>query len=523
MPASSIRRGTIIVAVLVAGICASAQADFTFRTVALTGTQAPDRPVGQLFGGFKTPRIDDHGHVAFEGSAGSGTSWSAGGWQETPERLRLSFVDRQPLPSLGSGHTLSLAHWMNTPFSGVDSETFFGGINTPGGGYTYAAFAVRNGTLEPVAREWQAIPGIPYVVGELNFSSMPVITPSGQAAFTARVGPTWHTGNLEILTNRSGTLACVAQNGFPVPGMDGWTFGVGVSEPVINDNGIVAFSKGIAGPGASASGIWVVDDGTPQMVVSSNTSVPGQPGVSLGSLSDPAINNAGQIAFSSWGTRSIWRESGGTLSVVARVGDHAPDTPDGVQFGEASYHLISGSGGVSFRGRLSGPGVNSANNQGVWSDSTGVLRLVVREGQQAPGMPDGFVFGGSSDEWMISGGMNALGQFAFVSGCRRPGVPPDRGGIWFTGLDGSLHYLIGSGDTLTVAPGDVRTITGVNIWGFSGGQDGRASFFNASGELAFLASFTDGSSGVFVAATPEPGAIAMSIAAWLLAARRRRR
>jgi hypothetical protein len=352
---------------------------------------------------------------------------------------------------------------------------------------------------------------------------MPVITPSGQAAFTARIGPTWQSGSVGILTNRAGSLSYIGQADTPAPGMDGWSFMTGASEPVINDNGLVAFAKGVKQPGASATGIWVDDGATTRMVVNSNTPVPGQPVASFGTVGSPSINNAGQIAFSSYGTsRSIWRASGDTLSMVARTGDPAPDSPDGVQFTDLLYHLISGSGNVSFHGRLGGPGVSNVNDWGVWSDATGELRLVVREGQQAPEMPDGVVFGTSNGDWTVWGEMNALGQYAFSSNLLGPDLSSRGTGIWFTDSVGELHRLIGTGDILTVVPGDIRTITSVYAWGFSGEQDGQRSFFNARGELAFLAYFADGSQGVFVAAIPEPAAVMLMAAGCLLLMRRRR-
>jgi hypothetical protein len=56
---------------------------------------------------------------------------------------------------------------------------------------------------------------------------------------------------------------------------------------------------------------------------------------------------------------------------------------------------------------------------------------------------------------------------------------------------------------LEVAPSDFRTVSTVTLGSLqqeagSGNEDGRPSTFNDHGQVAFLASFTDGSSGVFV-------------------------
>lgn len=523
MPASSISRATVVAAAMVAAACASAQAEFTFRPVALSGTRAPDLPAGQAFNSFKSPRIDDHGHVAFEATAGQGTSSLRGGWHETPENLKLSFVDRQPLPSLGQGYELAFPHGLPT-VNGVNPAAFFGAARVPDQSYKYTVFGLCEGVLAPVAQEGQPIPGTGLIVGELNGSSLPVITPSGQSAFTARIGPTWKTGDHGLLTHRSGTLSYVAQAGAPAPGMDGWTFVAGTSEPVINHNGLVAFAKGVMQASSSATGIWV-DNGTAlRMVVNSHTPVPGQPNASFGTVGNPSINNAGQVAFTSYGTsRAIWLDNNGDLSMAARVGDRAPNTPDGVQFTDFLYPLVSGSGSVTFHGRLSGPGISSMNDWGIWSYSAGEARLLVREGQQAPGMPNGVLFGHGNGDWSVWGQMNALGQYAFSSNLIGPDMSSMGTSLWFADTQGVLRRVIGSGDTLTVASGDIRTIAGVSAWGFSGGQDGMPSFFNDRGELAFLAFFTDGSQGVFVTSAPEPAAAMLLAAGWIMLMRRQRR
>ena len=64
---------------------------------------------------------------------------------------------------------------------------------------------------------------------------------------------------------------------------------------------------------------------------------------------------------------------------------------------------------------------------------------------------------------------------------------------------GQVALVAREGDLLEVAAGDFRTITFVNLIIGSGGQDGGPSGLNDDGELGFLASFADGSSGAFVA------------------------
>ena len=67
-----------------------------------------------------------------------------------------------------------------------------------------------------------------------------------------------------------------------------------------------------------------------------------------------------------------------------------------------------------------------------------------------------------------------------------------------TGLDGELELVARSGDTIEVAPGDVRTIQSLSMFTFHGDDDGKARGLNDLGQVAFKASFTDGTNGVFV-------------------------
>ena len=90
-------------------------------------------------------------------------------------------------------------------------------------------------------------------------------------------------------------------------------------------------------------------------------------------------------------------------------------------------------------------------------------------------------------------------------------------GYWAQDLSGNLRLLVREGDTITVAPGDLRTIA---TFGLSG--DARGFQFDDLGNLMFRANFTDGSQGVFVVSVPEPTSLVLSLATCIVACRRRR-
>ncbi len=226
-----------------------------------------------------------------------------------------------------------------------------------------------------------------------------------------------------------------------------------------------------------------------------------------------AVNDAGQVAFLALlqgvddsSDLGIWSEGSGHLSLVARKGSPAPGT-DGGFFGGFSLPVINGEGQTAFSGILrTGGAVTSLNDSGIWSEGSGRLQPVAREGSPAPGT-DGTNFGG----FLLSRPViNGAGQTAFVASLEGGGT-----GIWAEDTSSILRRVACEGDLLEVADGDVRTISDLGFVGDSGNEDGRRSGFNDLGQVAFHATFTDGSSGVFVTNVPEPSTSALGCTALL--------
>ena len=93
---------------------------------------------------------------------------------------------------------------------------------------------------------------------------------------------------------------------------------------------------------------------------------------------------------------------------------------------------------------------------------------------------------------------NDNSEVAFFGHIGGAGVSADNNaGIWAMDNQKILHLIARTGSAFTVGNGDVRQITALTL------QD-----FNSLGQLAFSATFADGSSGIFLAnvnAVPEPG------------------
>jgi hypothetical protein len=239
----------------------------------------------------------------------------------------------------------------------------------------------------------------------------------------------------------------------------------------------------------------------------------------------PIVNEAGTIAFGALlsgvapgTTDSIWTHDGSDFKLVVQAGSPAPGAGSGVAFGSGNMGLTAFNdlGRIAFTSGLVGPGVNSANEWGLWVQEFDGLHLVQREGAGvAPGTPFPI-----RDIFQVS--MNNVGNVAFTANLLRPDSDPLDYGLWLYGPDG-VRLVARHGDLFEVNPGDFRQINQVNIFDGTENNTHRGSSLNNRGELAFSLTFTDGSSGIFLFAVPEPGTAALIASAALCAAFIRRR
>lgn len=214
----------------------------------------------------------------------------------------------------------------------------------------------------------------------------------------------------------------------------------------LNDDGQVAFSGTIRGNGINArndSGIWAGTPDAIQSVARTGDAATGAPaGVEYSELQTvPSvlllINRLGQVAYHARlrgpgvddnSSRGLWAGSPGNMVLVARGGDPAPGTPDGVYFDSQPIvgFVFNDAGTVAFQGRLAGPGVTPANELGIWAGRPGAIELVVRQQSPAPG---------GRENWQIidlsTPVINEAGQLAFAGQLAGPGIGSlNRGAVW---------------------------------------------------------------------------------------------
>ncbi len=205
----------------------------------------------------------------------------------------------------------------------------------------------------------------------------------------------------------------------------------------------------------------------------------------------------------------IWHGFAGDLLLAAETNRPAPVAGDSaVLFGDLSLPNINDRGDVSFQAVLTGDAVTSLDELSLWVQPFAPdqsLRLVARAGDHAPGTAEDVEFRAFSTHVL-----NASGHLAFTAVVGGPDVAVSAGnsqGIWAEDVAGKLRLIAREGNALEVAPGDLRTIASLSFQSNAGNSDGQPSGFNDEGVLAFGASFTDGSSGIFVsrlASVPEP-------------------
>ena len=211
----------------------------------------------------------------------------------------------------------------------------------------------------------------------------------------------------------------VVSVGDPAPGIMGAKFSV-LGIPAMNDvdhAAFQAFVTGSVGAGvvasgslANNSGLWA-DSGTNgrTLIVRTGMAAPGyaNSGSNVGTfalLSDPVYANDDAVAFAgslvvtgtvTTGNRSgIWATTSGSLTLVARVNDTAPDangvvSPTGPLFATLPQFVLPDQGGVILLATLNVPtptvpapgGVTAFNNQGIWAvDTSGTLKQIIRKG-----------------------------------------------------------------------------------------------------------------------------------------------
>ena len=515
-----------------------------YRTVALEGQQAPGTPTGNSFLLFDrisytdAPTINNAGQVAFVAAIGGDgvNEFNAEGiWSEGSGSLALIAREGNQAPGTNKNFLAVASPIINENGNVAFQADITGGVNAPS--HFDGIWVGMPGSVSLVAGDGQATPPPPseafYYALRKNFQfnnndiaaltssivcSNPPFAPSdcGESAYSGE------TGNMSI----------VAGTDMNPPGLPaGITFSTAASTG-LNDNGeavIFATLQGVGVDGTNDRGIWSEGSGSLQLVAREGAPAPGTPaGVNFNNFRQAVINDAGNVAFqgrlvgpgiNGENGSGIWSDRSGSLSLVVQAGMQAPDPDIEIYFSEFDSPVMNNANQIAFNAKVSGPGINFSQASSLWlDDGAGNLNLLVREGDNVPGLPADVVFSRPSQPVL-----NASGQVVFVASTYVPGGccgGPRTNTLWIADPTDGLEKIMAVGDEIQVFPGDFRTVgdfqfyTGTNQLEGTGQGDGRPSAFNDAGQIAVFIEFTDSSEGIFVVSTtvvPEPSTLLLTL------------
>lgn len=470
---------------------------------------------------FGEPLIQRSGQVVYSRIAAFGTT---GGGIWTGERTAAPLVrpgDEAPgvpgarfrgigeLVTDGAGGVAFLAALELGP-GGVTSE------NAVGLWATDAA-----GAIELVARVGEQAPGLP---PGARFDSIrsPMRSEAGALAFLAGLARFSGGVNLDNfqtlwLWDASG-VRIVARSDSQAPGLAPGTRFTGFGRPVMNPLGELAFRANLRHPSpAPSSSVWSVGPGgEPALALSGGTPAPAA-GAFLQALGTPDATDSGELLLLAWlepGRGGVTTSNDAVLlrvsrdrevALVAREGTQAPGAPPGAVYDNLLGRVTSRAGAVAWWAnlRLGAGGVGLGDNIGFWlAEPAASPMLLFRRGEELPGL-------GLRFEGPVTFALNSAGDLVCLCS-----LADASGTLAHTLLrrtrDGALDVIARTGESLALAPGDVRRVSSLGFagsWNAENGDGNAGTGLSELGEIAFRASFfPDGHARILRATTraPEP-------------------
>ena len=492
------------VAILAADGTAGAQV----VTIAAQGQPALGEPTGIEYISFGFPVIAPDGTLAFGATVGtSPTKFPQTQIAYAGPLGAFSVLARQGDPALGAAPGVQIT-------STYPNEVADGGFvvavdSVQGAGIgNQGIFAGRAGSYVCYASQGQSAPGGGTYTGVF-------FPPSLNAAdqFVFRAGTT---GPLEgIYFGSGGVVSNVADIGQSAPGTGSMTFMRFHSMPALSDSGQVVFAASAAVPGGTSAldGIWSGAPGSLQLVLSTQTVAPGTDNAVFSSIgeSSPSINRTGRIAFrgglvdqgpvNNSNDSGIWSNISGPMTLIARQGDQASGLPSGTRYTSFSPDGNYISPVLNDSGRIAfGAGLVGDGNvgAGLFAGTPGHIQPILLAGQRVPGLPASISL---NDMYNVH--MNEAGQMVFMSDISGPGVVAP-------GTSALLAYDPVLGVRAIAVPGQVlsgvgEAVTAVAMVGDNAGY--LAPSLSDTGVVTFSALFPSGPR-ILETTVPEPSAAA---------------
>jgi hypothetical protein len=420
--ATSVWRNIAYVLIFCYSQLALAQA--RFNVVAKTGDAAPG--LNETFGDVGGPLINNGGEVVF---TGKGLSFDAragapmGIYVGTPGDVQL--VSKVGDPAPGSGTDVSLFSISPVAFS-------------------------DNGQV--VISAYLEGPGIP----RLDVSGFWIGSAHQPLAYVARVK--------------------ARAQGFDPSVTYNWTDSPRLGGGRIIFNGVV---KGVpAGEGEAA--LWAGNASNFNVIARSFTTPPDRSDVLYGGFYPPAINAAGQIAFTSTlvgldkqdvSQDGLWYGTAASQQLVLRTGEVAPQAGDKT-IARIFAPTLNRAGQLTFMASL-GTFTNveqglTLDDLAIYSGTPGNLQLRARTGQPAPGMPAGVFFGGETiyghgAQSFYVAPLSGQGHIAFSGLVSGPGIDiSNNNGLWLGKPGQPLALIAREGAAAPGAPPGGVFVSAIN-------------------------------------------------------------
>jgi len=295
----------------------------------------------------------------------------------------------------------------NIAINNSGQSTFTATVESGGTNY-YTLWRENTGTTELIARVGENAPGRSGDV-RFNYFSFPIINDAGLVAFYGKVeennnGSTTYTG---VWKGTPGSLSMVACEGDTAPGADGYTFaGFSTTNYLsLNNSGQIVFLAGLRGAGSPDGGIWQESASGLTLVYKTGDPAPGYPDATYVNVRPPNLLRDNELVFNPdigvpWGKKLDWTDRtgadliqqktiNGSISTKYKAWTAAPGVADGVFWKfDLQRGSMNASGQLVFGAQLYADGsVNQNNQRGIWTDASGSLALVARQGSHAPGTP----------------------------------------------------------------------------------------------------------------------------------------
>jgi hypothetical protein len=516
----------------------------TIQKIAFSGDPAPGLP-GLTYTGFQGMHLNNRGEVFFNGALqgpGIQNHTNTGMWRSTSSGVELIAREFDIAPGLYQGEPGVPASEMH--FNDFKFDSSFPRYSTAGDHTVFqtrllgrhqnstqvisgpGAWFITSNSLQIFTASGLPQPGLASDLMLASFNQISVNT-LGQVAFGAKITPNGQSINGEgIWSDVNGSLELIARTNEQVAGMPlGIQFSFFNSfRPVLNDAGKLVFTASLQGTGvtsANSSVLLVGSVGNFSPIVRGGDPAPDTTSdVTFTGFLDPKLDADDRVLFqgrltgsgiddtNDWG---IWLEDQGSIELVARHGTPAPGLPNGVVFSNFDPQDVtprySPSGHMALRSFVTGPGIDSSNDQGVWWGTPDNLQLIAREGGTLPGVPVG------EHITTVGGSMNESGQL-FLSGqlsLRTFSDGINDQAFWAQDRFGELQMIVKTGDLLEVTPGVFLQARSLEYGGFNNrGQVLFKAFFQT--DLPFQTIYQ---SGLFVSnlvAVPEPSSLLLMFA-----------